>query len=516
MFAALRHSARFARVLWVLKRYGAWFAVRRLGPMPVPVRALLALAALPAPGKAQQASEGKRLAEALTHLGPAYIKLGQTLATRPDIVGPTIAADLGALQDKLPPFSDQAARQAIEASLGKPIDALFSEFQPTPVAAASIAQVHKAETAEGGKVAVKVVRPGIDAKFGRDLDAFAWAAKWAERFSPEARRLRASDVVETLRVGVLRELDLRLEAAAASELREAMLGEPYYRVPQIDWHRTARRVMTMEWVDGVPLSDRDALDAAGHDRREMANRIVQIFLTQAMRDGFFHADLHQGNFLVESDGTLVALDFGIMGRLDRQAALYLAEILWAFQERDYTRAAKGHFRAGYVPDDQSVADFAMALRAIAEPVHDRPVEEISAGDLLAQLFATTAAFDMQTQPQLLMLQRSMVMVEGLAGYLDPKMNMWAASRPVIESWVREQYGLEAQAADAVLEAGRAAARLPDVAGAAVRLLERAESDGLPIDPKSIAHLQPPRRPHPFIAGAVGAVIGALLVALWTV
>ncbi|MBK5912143.1 2-polyprenylphenol 6-hydroxylase [Rhodothalassium salexigens] len=513
MLAALRHAARFARVLWVLKRHGAWFAVRRLGPLPWPARLLVSLAALPAPGRDDEADEGKRLVAALHALGPAYVKLGQTLATRPDIVGPGLAVELGALQDRLPPFSGEAARKVIEEDLGQPVDSLFPRFDDRAVAAASIAQVHKARTADGRDVAVKVARPGIRTQFARDLDAFAWAAKWAERLSPEARRLRATDVVETLREGVERELDLRLEAAAASELRETMLGEPHYRVPEIDWHRTARRVMTMEWIDGTPLSDMATLDARGHDRHALAERVVQIFLKQAMRDGYFHADLHQGNFLVEADGTLVALDFGIMGRLDRESALYLAEILWAFQERDYMRAAKSHFKAGYVPGDRSVADFAMALRAIAEPVHDRPVEEISAGDMLAQLFATTAAFDMETQPQLLMLQRSMVMVEGLASTLDPRVNLWASSRPVIESWIRDQYGLEAQAADTLIEAGRSIGRLPDLARAGARLLERAERDGLPIDPRSLAALKGPDRPHPMTAGVIGALVGALIVLL---
>ncbi|MGF1607530.1 MAG: 2-polyprenylphenol 6-hydroxylase [Rhodothalassiaceae bacterium] len=467
------HLWRLVRVLRVLKRFDAWFAVRRLGPHPWFIRLGLWVATFGVVRKRRLPDrQGERLAAALAHLGPAFVKLGQMLATRADLVGPDLAADLRRLQDRMDPFSADQARAAVEETLGRPIAQMFTRFDDRPIAAASIAQVHKAITVDGQTVACKVLRPDVEQRFYRDLRAFAWVARLAELVATEARRLRAQAVVRTLAQSVARELDLRLEAAAASELADNMAGEPGYRLPQVLWTLTGRRVLTMEWIDGVPLADTESVKAAGHDLRHLAERVVQTFLKQAMRDGFFHADLHQGNFFVEADGTLVALDFGIMGRLDRASAIYLAEILWAFQQRDYRRAARAHFRAGYVPPDKSEAEFAQALRAIAEPVHDRPVSEISAGDLLGQLFATTAAFDMHTRPELILLQRSMVMVEGLAAALEPSVNMWAASRPVIEAWTRERLSLEVQAADALLDAARFAGRMPGLIAAAEQAIYR--------------------------------------------
>ncbi len=416
-----------------------------------------------------------RLVRALQDLGPAYVKLGQMLATRPDIIGADLARRLARLQDRMAPFEDAA--RVVEEELGRPIDALFAEFEDMPVAAASIAQVHRARDHDGRPLAVKVLRPGIEEAFARDLDAFRVAAELIERHLPPARRLRPVEVVETVRRTVRDELDLRMEAAAAAELAENMAGEADYHVPAIDWPRTARRVLVMEWVDGVPLTDRAALKAAGHDGARLARVLVRSFLLQALRDGFFHADLHQGNFLVRADGVLTALDFGIMGRLDRGSRRYLAEILHGFQARDYRRVAEWHFRAGYVDRTHDVGRFAQAMRAIGEPIFDRPVREVAASRLLAQLFATTERFGMPTQPQLLLLQRSMVMVEGLALQLDEEANMWALSRPVIEAWVREELAPEIRAADALREAFDGLARLPRLLKRLEERLERDEPAG---------------------------------------
>ncbi len=412
-----------------------------------------------------------RLVRALETLGPAYVKLGQMLATRPDIIGADLARRLAQLQDRMAPFSDAA--DVVAQELGRPIGELFAEFEERPVAAASIAQVHRARDHDGRELAVKVLRPGIEDAFARDLDAFRVAAELIERHLPPARRLRPVEVVETVRRTVRDELDLRMEAAAATELAENMAGETDYHVPPVDWTRTARRVLTMGWEDGVPLTDRMAIEALGHDGSRLAQVLVRSFLLQALRDGFFHADLHQGNFLIRADGTLVALDFGIMGRLDRGSRRYLAEILYGFQERDYRRVAEWHFRAGYVGRGEDVARFAQAMRAIGEPIFDRPVREIAASRLLAQLFATTERFGMPTQPQLLLLQRSMVMVEGLALQLDENANMWALSRQVIENWVREELAPEVQAADALREAFAGLTRLPRLL---MRLEERLERE----------------------------------------
>ncbi len=451
LVAVLRTLARYRALDWLLER----------GRLSRGRRVLLRLMLLAA-GRERglDPDPDARLVAALQALGPAYVKLGQMLATRPDIIGAPLAERLSQLQDRMPPFAGAAAVVAEE--LGRPIEELFARFSEEPVAAASIAQVHRAEDQDGRVWAVKVLRPGIEEAFARDLAAFRVAARYLERHLPASRRLRPREVVETVARTVADELDLTMEAAAAAELKENMAGLEGYAVPAVDWRRTSRRVLTMEWVDGIPLTDRAALEAAGHDGRALARVLVSAFLLQALRDGFFHADLHQGNFLVRADGVIVALDFGIMGRLDAGSRRYLAEILYGFQQRDWYRIARWHFSAGYVPKGHDIGRFAQAMRAIAEPIFDRPVREIAAGRLLAQLFATTERFGMPTQPQLLLLQRSMVMVEGLALHLDPQANMWALSRPVIAAFVREELAPEVQLADRLRAAWEALARLPDL------------------------------------------------------
>ncbi|GIX17277.1 MAG: putative protein kinase UbiB [Rhodothalassiaceae bacterium] len=462
----VRAALRLIGVLRTLARHRALDWLLAPGRLSGPRRLALKLALL-ASGRRRDLDPDPdaRLVAALQELGPAYVKLGQMLATRPDIIGARLAERLSQLQDRMPPFAGAAAVVAEE--LGRPIDELFAEFDDEPVAAASIAQVHRARDADGRVWAVKVLRPGIEEAFRRDLEAFRVAARHLERHVPMSRRLRPREVVETVARTVADELDLTMEAAAADELRENMAGLRGYAVPAVDWRRTGRRVLTMEWVEGVPLTDRATLAAAGHDGGRLAATLVGAFLLQALRDGFFHADLHQGNFLVRADGTVVALDFGIMGRLDAKSRRYLAEILYGFQQRDWMRIARWHFSAGYVPKGQDVRRFAQAMRAIAEPIFDRPVREISAGRLLARLFATTERFGMPTQPQLLLLQRSMVMVEGLALHLDPEANMWALSRPVIEAFVREELAPEVELADRLRAAFDALLALP-------RLLARLE------------------------------------------
>ncbi|WP_281300539.1 MULTISPECIES: 2-polyprenylphenol 6-hydroxylase [unclassified Iodidimonas] len=476
MFESLRHILRFLAVARALARHDALFWIDDVGRAPAGLKLIVRLATrFVRRRKGLAERRGKRLAAALQDLGPAYIKLGQMLATRPDLIGHDVALDLRQLQDRLPPFPADRVRAIIEAELGRPLEECFAEFSPEPVAAASIAQVHKARTPEGMAVAVKVLRPGIEAAFERDLAAFSWFARFAERTVPKARRLRLVAVVETVVQTVASELDLRLEAAAASELAENMAGEPGYRIPLIDWERTTGHMMTLEWIDGIPLSDVDRLDAAGLDRRALASTIVRAFLLQAMRDGFFHGDMHQGNLFVDAEGNVVALDFGIMGRLDRESRRYLAEILYGFLQKDYRRVARWHFSAGYVPADQSEETFAQAMRAVAEPIFGRPVRSVSAGRLLGQLFATTEAFGMETQPQLLLLQRSMVMVEGMALHLDHEANMWALSRPVIGDWMRDQLSPEVALADHVNTVIESLGLLPKLVRRASDLMEDLET-----------------------------------------
>ncbi|WP_374764816.1 2-polyprenylphenol 6-hydroxylase [Yunchengibacter salinarum] len=506
MLRDIIHIGQLVGFAITLRRHGAIRSLSHVELVPPGVPAFLRAFTFWVPRRrGLPEADGERLAAALAAMGPAYIKMGQTLATRPDLVGQPLARGLATLQDRLPPFPFAAAKATMEQELDAPLDALFRHVSQTPVAAASIAQVHKAETVEGRAVAVKVLRPGIEERFQRDVALFEWLAELADRHVPAAARLRPKEVVTKIRQTVEAEMDLRLEAAAAGELADNMAGEAGYRIPEIQWHHTARRVLVLEWVDGIRLSDRDALEASGHDLTRLARTLVQVFLKQSMRDGYFHADLHPGNLLVEPDGTIVAIDFGIMGRLNDRDRRFLAEILYGFIRQDYRRVAEIHFDAGYVPDDQDVEAFAQAMRSIADPIMDLPVERISAGRLLAQLFATTERFAMQTQPQLLLLQRSMVMAEGLALHLDPSTNMWQTSRPIIEAWMLDNLSPEARLADFLNRLPRLVERLPD------RLERLLEDRPNPPPPQPVVIRQ--GRGLPLLAGmALGALI-ALLVGL---
>lgn len=439
---------------------------------------------------------GVRLALALGSLGPAYIKLGQVLATRPDLVGDDVADALMNLQDRLPPFSSEIAKSVVTAALGVPLDALFSSFSE-PVAAASIAQVHEAVTVSEPprRVAVKVLRPGVEVEFRRDLSAFALAARVAERLSGEARRLRLISLVQTVAVSSAIELDLRMEGAAASEFAERTRKDVNFCVPEIDWDRTASSVLTTEWIDGISIRDTRALEAAGHDPKAIALTVIRSFLTQALRDGFFHADMHQGNLFIDSEGRLVAVDFGIMGRLDPPMRRFMAETLAGFLARDYRRIAQVHYDYGFVPQTHSMDLFAQALRAVGEPMFGRVARDVSMARLLQQLFDTTRRFDMRSQPQLLLLQKTMVVVEGVARSLDPLFDIWEASRPVIESWMVNQIGPEARLRDmseGVNALGRLAQAMPQLLRSAETISLMVEQGGLRLHPdttRAIAHAQ---------------------------
>ena len=383
------------------------------------------------------------------------------------MVGEDAARNLLTLQDSLPPepFDDICA--SIESSFGQPLAALYAEFDPVPVGAASIAQVHKAVTTEGREVAVKVLRPGVREQLARDIDTYEWAAAHLEALGGEAARLRPRLTIANFKRWTARELDLRREAASASELAEAMTGTEHYQIPVIDWDRTNGRVLTLEWVDGVKISDVKGLRTAGHDLPLIARRLVLAFLKQAISSGFFHADMHQGNLFVRADGTIVAVDFGIMGRIDRRARQWLAEILFGLITGNYRRVAEIHFEAQYVPSHHSVDEFATALRAVGEPMRGKPVSELSVGQMLDGLFAITRDFDMQTQPHLLLLQKTMVMVEGIATSLDPAINMWDVSAPFVREWIRDELGPEAALAERIRTDTETLLRVP----ALVRRLE---------------------------------------------
>ena len=463
---------RLIKLGWVLTREGVISALPSEN-LPLTARFGQSVAGLFARRRARDAAQSDNLARAVERLGPSYVKIGQFLATRPDVVGDVFARDLAQLQDRMPTFPRSLAVAQIEASLGRKVDALFKTLGE-PVAAASIAQVHPAEIEVDGavrKVAVKVIRPGVRERFANDLETNYALARLQERFHPPARRLRPVEITKMLEQTTKVEMDLRLEAAALSELGENAANDPGFRVPKVDWERTGRDVVTMEWVDGIKMSDVDGLKAAGFDLNALAETLMQSFLRHTLRDGFFHADMHQGNLFVDHDGIVVAVDMGIVGRLGRKERRFLAEILFGFITRDYQRVADVHFEAGYVPGHHDHASFAQAIRAIGEPIHGQPADTISMAKLLTLLFEVTELFDMETRPELLMLQKTMVVVEGVARSLDPKFNMWKASEPVVGSWIRDNLGPKRIAND-LKEGLKAALRLAEAAPA---IAEKAEN-----------------------------------------
>lgn len=482
---------------------------------------------------------GQKLARALTELGPSFIKLGQFLSTRADLLGDELAADLSELQDRLPPFDSRAARATVERELGRPIGELFSRFEDAPVSAASIAQVHFAVVRDAGgppedagvsrasgpsaassdaageagaveavedwsgrEVAVKVLRPGVEQAFARDLDLLYTVADLVERTQPKLRRLKPREVVGVFEATVRLEMDLRMEAAAASELRANFAGDPDYHVPAVDWQRTSRRVLTLERVDGIPLDDNEALIAAGYNLTEILTKAAAIFFKQVFRDGLFHGDQHPGNMWVDPDGNIVAVDFGIMGRLDRRTRYYLADMLLATLARDYRRLAEVHVEAGYLPQGHPPDVFAQALRSVCEPIFGRPLNQISFARLLAQLLQLTESFDMPVQPQLLVLQKNMLMAEGISRRLDPGLNIWVLAQPLIVDWVRENRGPEARLKDAAQDLGESLQRLPRLLSEVERASGQIARDGLRLDLESARSL-----------GAAGRDRGSR-IALW--
>lgn len=462
MFKTLFNLARLARAGWTLARHDAIFPAEYQQAFPLPARLLGKFARLIAiRGRAD--NPGERLARALEQLGPSYVKFGQVLATRADVIGPRFARGLARLQDRMTPFDSAVARKTIEAEFEKPLEALFCEFGE-PVAAASIAQVHKAVTVDGKTVAVKVLRPDVDAKIRRDVDVMRLGARLAEGLFPASKRMEPKAFVETVARSLVLELDLRLEAASASELAEAAVAAQNFHLPQIDWSRSAKRVLTTEWIDAIPMTDMDRVKASGVDVVKLASDLTDAFLTTALERGVFHADLHAGNLFVGEDGRLWAVDFGIMGRLGRDERRYLATILHGFLVKNYDAAAQAHFDAGYVPETFDRAAFASALRAVAEPIFGKTASETPMSRVLMQLFEITDLFDMHLQPQLVLLQKTMVQAEGVCRLLSDDHNIWEASAPAVERFMRRELGPEARVRDALEELDRlkdAVLALPD-------------------------------------------------------
>ncbi|SMX32186.1 2-polyprenylphenol 6-hydroxylase [Maliponia aquimaris] len=500
---------RLIRTGATLERTGAMRAVLDALEAPAPLRVAARVLGWPFRWLGDEGDPAMPpVVRALTALGPAYIKFGQILSTRPDVVGDAMATELRVLQDKLPPFSVSGAKRQIEDELGLSIDAVFDDFSE-PVAAASIAQVHKARLKDTGEtVAVKVLRPGIERAFRKDIDAFYFAASVIELLSPSSRRLRPQEVIAHFEGVVMGELDLRLEMAAASEFAANTAGDTGFALPQVKWPYSGRRVMTMTWAEGVPLGDNAALDAAGHNRVALSERVLQLFLNHALRDGFFHADMHQGNLKVAPNGDIIAYDFGIMGHIDEYTRRVYAEILFGFIRRDYKRVAEVHFEAGYVPADRDVDEFARALRAVGEPIFGMDATRISMGKLLAYLFEVTERFGMETRTELILLQRTMVVVEGVARSLDPRMNIWKVAEPVVEAYIKDSIGPRAAASDlwkTLQVLARFGPRLPGLVEAALI------RQGQPL----VQH-PPSKWPARLLWSGLGAVAGACALVGWQV
>lgn len=495
MLRTLRSLLRLQRIVRTLARHDALAPLEEAGIAPGLVWLARRFSRRAAAGR-----PGEKLARALTEMGPSFIKLGQMLSTRADLLGEQVALDLAELQDHLAPFDGALARRIIEEELGAPVEALFVSFDPVPVSAASIAQVHNAtvapETDAGAEdapreprpVAVKILRPGIERAFDRDLEFFYWLAEWVERAQPRLRRFRPVEAVRVFEATVRLEMDLRMEGAAASELAENFAGDPTYNVPAIDWRRSSRRVLTMSRVSGIPMDDREALLAAGHDLAAVLTIAAGVFFNQVFRDGFFHGDQHPGNMWVAADGSIVAVDFGIMGRLDWETRRYLADMLIATLDGDYHRLAAVYMEAGYLPQSHTLDVFAQALRSVCEPIAGRPLNEISFARLLAQLLRLTESFELPVQPQLLLLQKNMLMAEGVSRRLDPSLNIWTLAQPLIDAWMRQNRGPEARLREGVEEALHGLRLLPALADNLERAADALADGRVRLHPDTVAQL----------------------------
>lgn len=511
MLKTIKHIARSTKIGFILARNRALFPLDKLD---IPKPFLWALAIIPA--KKTDCTKELRISQALQELGPIFIKLGQTLSIRPDIVGIDIAMQLSELQDKLPPFSDEIVEESIRAEFGQDIRELFLEFDINSVAAASVAQVHKAVNLDGKQVAVKILRPNIEKILQHDLEYFFWIAKLANKFLPKLRRLKPIEVIEEFKQAIRLEIDLRFEAAAASELKDNCKNDANIYIPEVYWETTSQRILTIEWVDGIGIYNKKEIIEAGHDVDEIAKNVAISFFNQAYRDGFFHADLHPGNIFIDKQGRVVPIDFGIMGRLDKKNRLSVAQILHGFIEKDYVHVAKVHINAGYVPANTDVYLFAQACRSIGEPIVGLPVNQISIAKLLAQLFKITEQFSMETQPQLLLLQKTMVLVEGIGTSLDDKVNMWQLAEPWIKSWAAENMGAKAVIKDKVQTLSDSLCKLSELINNVEKMTAQASENGIKFHPdtiKQFMHERNKRRLSGMEVTIIAAAVAFLTTAL---
>ncbi|KAB7622719.1 ubiquinone biosynthesis regulatory protein kinase UbiB [Alkalilimnicola sp. S0819] len=469
----LRLALRLTRINVILLKHGLDELILAL-PFFRPLRFLVIFMpwrwvprALPA--------RGVRIRRSLEELGPIYVKFGQILSTRRDLLPPDLIDELAKLQDRVPPFPGDQARRIVERSLGESVTELFAKFDETPMASASIAQVHAARLRDGREVVVKVVRPGIKRRIQRDMELLYFFAELIHRYVPEARRLRPLEVVAEFDKNLDDELDLMREAANASQLRRNFTGSELLYIPEVEWPLTRREVMVMERIYGVPVSDTEHLTALGTDMQKLAERGVEIFFTQVFRDSFFHADMHPGNIFVNAEHPeeprYIAVDFGIVGSLNPSDHRYLAENFLAFFRRDYRRVAELHVESGWVPADTRIEEFEAAMRTVCEPIFERPLKDISFGALLLRLFQTGRRFNMEVQPQLVLLQKTLLNIEGLGRQLYPELDLWRTAKPYMERWMREQVGPRAFLRKLREQAPTWSERLPDLPERLIRALD---------------------------------------------
>jgi ubiquinone biosynthesis protein len=435
----LRNIFRLQKIAIVLIKHRALFPLAKIKIFSIfycPFRLLELLPSRKRPGE--------RLADALYELGPIFIKVGQILSTRPDLIGVQLAEDLSKLRDHLPSFNFENAEKTIEKEFNKKITELFIEFEHEPVAAASIAQVHKAKLPDGKEVAVKILRPGIEKQFATDLNLFRWLVKLIDNTYKPMQKFKLSNFIDRIADGIKIELDLRMEAAAASQLKEDMKGDTNVYIPKVYWSHTARRVMTMEWIEGISIYDTKKLQKAKIDLKKLSANFAVMFFKQAYENGFYHADLHPGNVLVNDQGTIILIDFGIMGRLDLKNRLFVAETLYGFLKHDYKKVADIHYKYGFVKEDKSKQLFTQACRAIGEPIVGMPVSQISIGKLLSQLLKVAEDFDMEIRHEIVSLQKTIMLVEAIGYELNPDVNMWKLIEPWIEEWAFKNISIEAK------------------------------------------------------------------------
>ena len=451
---------RLPGIAWHLGRAGTLGHIGRINLLPNWMQRLCRMMDRLMRSRGATKDAGGALADALLRLGPGFVKFGQALSTRADLIGPEMSLSLSQLQDRLPAFPARIARRLVESETGKPLDATFTEFTDTPVAAASIAQVHAATLIDGRRVAVKLLRPQIDQRMRSDTMLFFALASILEWAAPGLRRLKLVTAVQQFVEISDVELDLRMEAAAAGRLAENLRDDAGIYVPWVDLERSTSRMLVIEWIDGIRIDDVPALEAAGHNISDLTEAAARSFFNQVFRDGFFHADMHPGNIFVAADSRLVPIDFGIMGFLDFADRLFLARLLMAMLDRDYDMVAKLHADAGMLGDDVSLPHFAQAVRAVADPVMGKSLGEVSLGTVLGQILQLSTRFSIEVQPQFNLLQKTMMMAEGVARQLNPQADMWDLSRPLASDWMRDQAGLAKRVETFIEDALLVASRLP--------------------------------------------------------